>query len=167
MVHIQRQLSYSHAWLFTICCIRQTKHNIRHTLTSMVQYYPFRRHLETFMCMLSCKNLSTVTRVIRCNVLKFHILLCRVYVAQSADAWISRPMAQVQTRGVSMNKNPSPVSGRGSGGLRTLFSGTGACLSKVPRTLRVQKASCQSATACFKRLIFQKVLNVGKTKRIA
>ena len=70
----------------------------------------------------------------------------------------------------SINKNPSPVSRRGSGGLRTSFasfSGAGACFSKVPRTFRVPEASCQSATACFKRLIFYKVSNVGKIKRIA
>ena len=86
------------------------------------------------MCMLtvtlSCKNLNTIfallTRVIRYNVLKFIALLCYGYVAQSADAWLPRSMKQLQIRGVprgvKMNKNPSRVSRRGSGGLRTSFA---------------------------------------------
>ena len=45
----------------------------------------------------------------------------------------------------------------------TLFPG--ARFSKVPRTFRARKASCQSA--CSEKLIFLHVFNIRKTKKIA
>ena len=46
--------------------------------------------------------------------------------------------------------------------------GAGARFSKVPRTFRARKASCQTAIrSCFEKLIFLHVFNIRKTKRIA
>ena len=42
----------------------------------------------------------------------------------------------------------------------------GACFSKVPRTFRARKASCQTTITCFEKMILA-CFNGRKTKRIA
>ena len=37
----------------------------------------------------------------------------------------------------------------------------------MPRTFWARKASCQTRSACFEKLIYLKVFNIGNTKRIA